>query len=117
MPAQRVGGDEAMVSALLGQDPDQGCEDGPVWPRGTGPGDLSAQHRNLVSQHQDLGVLGGLPASEQLEPAEELAQDQVEESERHGRTSSLLSGSDAKPHVKLGTTFPAPTGLRCSARP
>ena len=36
-----------------------------------------------------------------MEPAEELAQDQVEESERHGRTSSPSSGSDAKPYVKL----------------
>ncbi len=38
---------------------------------------------------------------EQCEPAEELAQDQVEESDRHGRTSSLLSGPDAKPQVNL----------------
>jgi hypothetical protein len=56
------------------------------------------------------GVLGGLAAGKQCEPAEELAQDQVEESERHGQTSSPLSGTDAKPHVKLIDDVPAPTG-------
>ena len=53
-----------MVSARLGQEPGQGCEDGTIWLGGAWPGDLSAQHRDLVSQHQDLGVLGGLPAGE-----------------------------------------------------
>jgi hypothetical protein len=81
-------GDEAVVSALLGKEPGQGCEDGTIRPGGTWPGDLSAQHRDFLPEHQDLGVLGGLPAGEQCEPAEELAQDQVEESECHGRTSS-----------------------------
>ena len=43
----------------------------------------------------------GLPAGEECEPAEELSQDQVEESECHGRRSSRASSSDAKPHVNI----------------
>lgn len=33
---------------------------------------MPAQHRDLLSQHQDFGVLGRLAAGEQSEPAEEL---------------------------------------------
>jgi hypothetical protein len=75
---QPIGQQPQLVAALLGQEPGQGCEDGTVWPGGTRPWDLSAQHRDLVSQHQNLGIVGGLSAGEQCEPAEELAQDQIE---------------------------------------
>jgi hypothetical protein len=57
--------------------------DGPVWPEGAWSADLSAQDRDLVAQDEDLGVLGCLRSGQQSEPAEELAEDQVEESERH----------------------------------
>ena len=49
----------------------QGCQDGPVWPGKAWTGDLSAQHRDLLPEHEELGVLGGLPASEQFEPAQD----------------------------------------------
>jgi hypothetical protein len=42
-------------------------------------GDLLAQHRHLVSEYEDLGVLGRLPAAEQCEPSGELAEDEVEQ--------------------------------------
>jgi hypothetical protein len=51
--------------------PGQGCQDGPVWPGKAWTGDLSAQHRDLLPEHEELGVLGGLPASEQSEPAQD----------------------------------------------
>jgi hypothetical protein len=47
------------------------------------PGDLSAQHRDLMAQHEDLGVLGRLPAGQEREPADELTEDQVEQPQRH----------------------------------
>jgi len=72
-----------MLSALSWEESAQCREDGPVWPGGVRSGDLSAQHRDLVSQHEQLGVLGRLPTGEQCEPAEELTQDQVEQSQRH----------------------------------
>ena len=90
-----------MVLVLLGQEPGQGCEDGPVWPGGTRSGDLSAQHHDFMSQHEQLGVLGRLSASKQCKPVEELTQDQVQESECHGWRSSRASSTDAKPHVNV----------------
>ncbi len=57
MPAQqRLRCHEAMASALLGEQPGQGREHDAVWPGGAWPGDLPAQHRHLVSEHEDLGV-------------------------------------------------------------
>jgi ribosomal protein S18 acetylase RimI-like enzyme len=44
---------------------------------------LSTHDRDLVAQDKDLGVLGCLRSGQQSEPAQELAEDQVEESERH----------------------------------
>jgi hypothetical protein len=41
---------------------------------------------DLVSPHEQLCVLRCLPAGEQCEPAEELTQARVDESDRHGWT-------------------------------
>jgi hypothetical protein len=49
-----------------------------------------------VSQHEDLGVLGRLLAGQQREPAEELAEDEVQESECHDRQSSWTFSPAAK---------------------
>jgi hypothetical protein len=49
--------------------------------KGAWSADLSAQDRGLVAQEEDLGVVGCLRSGQQSEPAEELAEDQVEESE------------------------------------
>jgi len=65
------------------------------------PGDLPAQHRHLVSEHEDLGVLGRLPAGQQCEPAGELAEDEIEQSQRHDWRSSRTSATDAKPQVNV----------------
>jgi hypothetical protein len=84
MPAQqRLRRHESMAAALRGEQPGQRREHSAVRPAGAGPGDLSAQDRDLVSQHEDLGVLGRLLAGQQREPADELAEDQVEQSQRH----------------------------------
>jgi len=50
MPAQQgVGSDEAVVSAVLGEEPGQGCEDCPVWPAGARPGDLATWRRSTAT--------------------------------------------------------------------
>jgi len=54
-----------------------------------------------VSEDEELGVLGRLPAGQQCEPAGELAEDQVEQSQRHGWRSSRTSATDAKPQVNV----------------
>jgi hypothetical protein len=60
---------------------------------------LPAQYRDRMSQHEDLGVVGRLAAGGQAKPADELTEDQVEESERHGWRSSQASATGAKPQV------------------
>jgi hypothetical protein len=80
MPAQqRLRRDQPVVSTLPGQQPSQRRKDGPVRPGWKWPGNLSAQHCDLMSQHEDLGVLGRLPAGQQREPAGELTEDEVEQ--------------------------------------
>ncbi len=73
-----------MASTLPGKQSGQRREHGAVWPGGAWAADLTAQHRHRVSEHADLGVLGRLAAAEQAKPADELVEDQVEESEQVG---------------------------------
>ncbi len=80
MPAQqRLRCHESMVSALRGEHPGQCRQDGAVRPDEAWPGHLSAQARDLVSQHEDLGVLGRLAAGEQCEPTGEVIGDEVQQ--------------------------------------
>jgi len=84
VPAQqRLRRHQPMAPTLGRQQPGQRREHDAVGPGGTWPGDRAAQDRDLVPKHEDLGVLGGLSAGEHYEPADELMEDQVEESERH----------------------------------
>ena len=48
----------------------QGAEQGAVGPGQCWPGVGAAQHGDLVAQDQDLGVLGGVGAGEQCQPAQ-----------------------------------------------
>jgi hypothetical protein len=43
--------------------PGQRRQDGAVGPVGLGPGDLTAEHRDLVTEDQDLGIFGCLAAA------------------------------------------------------
>jgi hypothetical protein len=58
---------------------DQRGEQGSVGPVEAGLGVGSAEDRDLVSQHEELDVLGRRRAAEQHQPAEEPGEDQVEE--------------------------------------
>ena len=44
-----------------------------------------AQHRDFVTQNEDLDILGGGAAGEQSEPAEQPKCDQIEQLEQHDR--------------------------------
>jgi hypothetical protein len=48
---------------------------------------VSAQHGDLVTEQQDLDVLGCLGASEQRQPAQHAGEHQVRESQGHGERS------------------------------
>src|ERR1022692_3904044 len=47
----------------------------------------SAQHGDLMPQHEELGVLGGRRTTKQDQPATDPDEDQIEEAEGHGRSS------------------------------
>jgi hypothetical protein len=49
-----------------------------------------------MAQHEELGVLGHLPAGQHCEPADELTEAQVEQPQRHDWRSSRTSATDAK---------------------
>ncbi len=55
----------------------------PVGPVRLGPGDLTPEHRDLMTEHHDLRVLGRLASAEQHQPAEYPDRDQVEQTKSH----------------------------------
>jgi hypothetical protein len=83
MPAQqRLGLDEEARPAGSGQDAADRGEQGPVGGLKLGSWGLPAQDRELVAQHQDLQVLGGISAREQHQQLDGAAQHQVSESQQ-----------------------------------
>jgi hypothetical protein len=69
--------------------------------------DLATQHRDLVTQDQDLSVFGRGPAREQPQPAQQPDRDQVQQSKPHGPRSChdhMVSTNTRSPHVaRFGT--------------
>jgi len=47
------------------QQPGNCRQDGPVGPVGFGPGDLTPEHHDFMTEHHDLRVLGRLAAAQQ----------------------------------------------------
>jgi hypothetical protein len=73
MPAQHGPGrdDQAQLTELAaGQQPGQRGQDRPVSPGQPRGLDLALEHRDLMAQDQDLGVLGAVGPGEQGEPSE-----------------------------------------------
>jgi hypothetical protein len=78
MPAQnRSRGDQAVVAQPRWQPPDQGGEDGAVSPVQAGSRVGAPEHGDLMSQHQQLDVLGGRRPSEQQEEPQNLLEEQI----------------------------------------
>jgi hypothetical protein len=89
---QGSGRDQSQLAQRGGQQPAQRAEHRSVGPGQCWPG-VAAQHGDLVTQHQDLDVLGGVGAGEQRQPAQHAKEHQVDESEgRSGRSCWLSSG-------------------------
>ena len=101
---------------------DQAGEQGnysPVGPTEPRPSDLATEHRQLVPQDEDLGVLGErigpVDSDEPEHPPEEL----VEEREGHGRAAWPTASELVKPDMGVIGPFrrlarssvPAPPGL------
>jgi hypothetical protein len=80
---QRARGDQTRSAQLARQQPDQNSEYGAVRPGPAQPGILPPQDGDLVPQHEDLCGLARVTARDQHEPAEDLAQCQVEQAAEH----------------------------------
>ena len=68
-----------------GEQAGQSGQDRSVRPTQARPGHLTTQHRDFVTQNEDLDILGGGAAGEQSEPAEEPECDQIQQLEQHDR--------------------------------
>jgi hypothetical protein len=70
---------------------------------------LAAQDSDLVAQHDDLDDQVLLPTASEPEQLKEPNEANVEERERHARSSALLSHHES-PGLRACMTFSAPTG-------
>jgi hypothetical protein len=84
MPAQDRGrGDQAVTAQARREAPDQRGQHGSVGPVQARLRVRSTEYGDLVAQHEQLDVVGRGCAAKQGQPAEELAEDQVEQAKRH----------------------------------
>jgi hypothetical protein len=66
-----------------GQQPAQRAEQRAVGPRQRRAWVVSAQHGDLVTEHQDLDILGCVGSGEQRQPAQHAGEHQIGESKSH----------------------------------
>jgi hypothetical protein len=84
MPAQQRGRlHQQPAPGWTGQQPRQPSQHRPVGPVDPWPGHLAPQHRDLVAQHQQLGVLSCRAPRQQRKPLQHLAEQQIEQSKSH----------------------------------
>ena len=67
----------------------------------------AAQHGDFVAQHEELDVLGGGRAARQQDQPEDLAEDQIQQAERH---AEIMSGQRSPPVSDPGPTSGTPHG-------
>ena len=74
---------DPLYPKVPGQQPRQGGYHRPVSPVWFRAGDLAAQDRDLVPEHQDFHVLGNIAAGEERQPAEQPDHEQIDEAKEH----------------------------------
>lgn len=102
MPAKdRLWRDEERRPPLPWHQPRQDCDQCPVRPRELGPSYLTAKDSQLLAEHQDLRVLGdGVHATDPYE-LDQVADQAVEEAERHRAGASPDPWCLVKPRAEL----------------
>jgi hypothetical protein len=84
VPGQQGSQRDHATGAQCGwQQPGQGCQDRAAGPVRPGPGDLAAEHHHLMTQDDNLRVLGRLAPAQQAQPSEHADRDQVQQTDRH----------------------------------
>jgi len=82
-PQDGGGGDQPVCPQPSRQERNPRGQDRSAGPAEPGPGIGTAQHGDLVPQHQQFGVLGRRRAAEQDKPVAEPNEDQIEQAEGH----------------------------------
>jgi hypothetical protein len=111
VPAQDgARGDQAVATQALGQPPGEGGEDGSVrpvqaWSRGD-----AAEYGHFVPQHEEFDVVGGGRATQQQDQPDHLAEDQIQQPQRHGGDRARASERADHSWSRACATFWNPTG-------
>ena len=74
-----------MQAEMTGQQPPKGGHHGAVGPVRLRAGDLAAQDRDLMPEHQDLRILNGIAPRQERQPAERPNHQQVDKANEHER--------------------------------
>ena len=103
---RRRGHREHLAPPPPGDQPGQRREPQPVTRLVTDPADLAPQHRVLVPEHQELGILGHLTPGQHRQTAEQTANEQVDDREEHSamiptRLPAQAGSSNRAPHAQL----------------
>ena len=101
---QRARCHQPVGSQRCRQHPGQSSQDRPVGPVRLRAGDLSPQHRHLMTEHYKLRVLGRLATRQQHQPAEDPDRDQIQETKRHNPRSCPNPTVHPKPQVSTTAT-------------
>jgi hypothetical protein len=100
MPPQDGSGRDQLVRPQgSGQVPDQRGKDSTVGPVHAGPWLRPPQHRDLMAQDEQLGVLGCWGSAKKDEPCGDPGKDQVQQAHRHGRSSCPPTAHHLYPQV------------------
>ncbi len=121
VPSQEgVGGDDPTGSSWAGERGGDGAEQSPIIVVDSGSAELSAQHGELVAEHDDLEFLGAAGSDSETGQAG----DEAVENARHSRSASavfpLISGHDRifGPHRRhRGWSAPTRAGFRAPHAP
>ena len=107
VPAQqRVRRDQPAHPQWPGEKPGQRGEHCPVGPIQLRLGILPLQHRHLLAQHQQLGVLGSCRAREQHHPASHADEEQVQNPYSHKPVMLPAAGSLAQANLQVSHLRP-----------
>ena len=106
---RRRGHCEHLAPPAAGDQPGQCGKPQPVARLVADPADLAAQHRVLVPEHQEFGVLGHLTPGQHHQTAEQTANEQVDDREDHSamiptRLPAQARSSNRAPHARSPAT-------------
>ena len=106
---RRRGHREHLAPPAAGDQPRQCREPQPVARLVADPADLAAQHRVLVPQHQEFGILGHLTPGQHHQAAEQATHEQVDDRKDHSAMIPARQAAQARSSNRAPQAEPRPT--------